>query len=147
MALKQIFKISRKTFFNPREWLGFDDLKGSFFLIRDTLKNSFTTPTARRTETFEEAMQRLKTTETDLQKTEKTYSTFVLVFLTCGALTLFFSFYLLFFHGSVAGCMLGLASGALFFTQAFKYHFWLFQIKHRKLGCTLSEWWQGRPNT
>jgi len=24
--------------------------------------------------------------------------------------------------------------------QAFKYHFWLFQIKKNKLGCTFSEW-------
>jgi len=29
-------------------------------------------------------------------------------------------------------------------TQAFRYHFWLFQLRNRKLGCTLSEWWNAR---
>jgi hypothetical protein len=39
--------------------------------------------------------------------------------------------------------LLGLAALMVCLAQAFRYHFWLFQLRKGKLGCTLREWFNG----
>jgi len=53
-----------------------------------------------------------------------------------------FAFYLLLVERTVSGFLIGLAVAGLFASQAFRYHFWYFQIQQRKLGCTLEDWKQ-----
>ena len=146
MALKQIFKISRRTFFNPLGWIGYDTLSASSQTVFGMLKATFSPPAAQHTETFESAMTRLKLTEADIQATAKKYLMFVIIFVGFGVFAFLASFYFLFYHATLAGWMLAMASAALFFVQAFRYHFWFFQIKHRKLGCTFEEWRRGKTN-
>ncbi|EKD73664.1 MAG: intracellular multiplication protein IcmV [uncultured bacterium] len=144
MALKDVVKVSRRTFFNPRGWSGYDLVKAQFAITWNILKNLFTPQTPLRQETFEEAMKRMHLSEEMLQDTSRNYLIFAYVFALFGLLTLVFSFYLLFHHGTAAGWILGLFSTALFFVFGFRYHFWHFQIKHRKLGCTFQEWRAGK---
>jgi intracellular multiplication protein IcmV len=47
-------------------------------------------------------------------------------------------------HYSLAGFFLLLTVTALLFANAFRFHFWAFQISQRKLGCTLAEWRRGK---
>ena len=142
MAIKDIFKVSRKTFFNPGGWVGYNQVKSNTTIIWDIIRGLVYPMTPERSETFEAAMQRLNQTENDIQTTGQTYFEYALVFLFLGACLAIYSFYLLFFHRTFSGFLLGIASGALFLSQAFKYHFWYFQIKQRKLGCTFQDWWQ-----
>lgn len=144
MAVKDIFKVSRKTFFNPSAWLGISELKGYNQVYKDAIKNTFVVPKPRRRESFKEAMKRQGLTEEKLQAIDKQYLITSFVFLMLGVLTFFISFYYLIHHGSIAGWILCLAVMALFLAQAFRYHFWHFQIKHRKLGCTFAEWRSGK---
>jgi intracellular multiplication protein IcmV len=146
MPLKDVVKVSRKTFFNPMGWLGYDMLKAQFRLSRDVLKDSFTPAEPTRKESFAEAMKRLNVTEEDVIQTATRYFLFSIVFVVLGLLTAGFGFYLLFAHGSLAGFILGLVSATLFVVYAFRYNFWYFQIKHRKLGCTFDEWRSGKVN-
>lgn len=146
MALKDVLKVSRKTFFDPRGWLGFDTLKTSSLGLWAILKGLFSIAEPTRRETFAEAMQRLQLTEDDLQKTSQRYFSLTAIFIFLGVVTLLTSFYFLFHHETVAGWILAIATASIFFSQAFRYHFWFFQIKHRKLGCTLKEWWRGKPD-
>jgi intracellular multiplication protein IcmV len=147
MPLKDAFKISRKTFFDPTGWLGYDMIATQFKLSKNILKDVLTPAVATRKESFTAAMQRLKLTEEDIQHTAIRYLQLAWVFFTLGILTLAFSFYLILSAGSLSGWILGLASATLFFVYAFRYHFWYFQIKHRTLGCTFAEWRSGKPNS
>lgn len=146
MAIKDIFKISRKTFLNPSGWLGYDMLAGQTRTIWSILKDQFTPERPLRTETFEEAVKRQKLSEADVQSLSSNYLFTSFLFAFFGLFTLVFGFYLLFHHATAAGWLLAMATSALFFTYALRYHFWHFQIKHRKLGCTLKEWWEGQIN-
>ncbi|MEO8402302.1 MAG: type IVB secretion system protein IcmV [Gammaproteobacteria bacterium] len=146
MALKDVVKVSRKTFFNPRGWLGYDMLALQFKTSWRILKNLFTPATPQRTETFEEAMIRMNLTEDDIKTTSYRYLIFSGLFVVLGIIATGISFYFLIHHGAISGWILGLVSATLLFTYAFRYHFWHFQIKHRKLGCTFDEWWQGKIN-
>lgn len=145
MSIWQVFKVSRRTFFNPRAWLNYDNIIEGNRAIWQSMRSLFAVRSPRRTETFNQAIERLKLTEEDIKQTEARYIAYVVVFVFFAIISMLFSLYLLFFHISFSGFLIGLATTGLFGSQAFRFHFWYFQIKHRKLGCTFDEWWQGHP--
>src|SRR3990167_6272021 len=139
MPLPRIFKISRKTFINPSEWLDYENLKTHHQTLLGVVKATFTPAKATREETFDEAMTRLKLTEADINQTETRFRNTAIVFLVIGLIAFLYAFYLLFRYTSLTGWLLGIVVAFLFFSQAFKYDFWSFQIKSRKLGVTFKE--------
>lgn len=144
MAVKDIFKFSRKTFFDPSAWLGLNQLMGYTKVIGSTLKTTFTPDQATRSETFEEAMSRLKVSDADLQSLTTRYGWYTLLFLGLSLISFIVGFYYLFAYHTISGWFLAIAVSLLFGANAFRYNFWYFQIKHRKLGCTVAEWWSGK---
>lgn len=145
MAAWQIFKVSRKTFFNPSAWINLDGIKDSTMTIWDIV-HGITTPEAPvREESFEAALKRNKISDAAAQQTGRVYLSYAIILAICGIACLLFSFYLLIFH-TVSGWIIGMAASALFLGQAFRFHFWYFQIKHRTLGCTFAEWRSGKVN-
>lgn len=147
MAVKDVFKFSRKTFFNPSAWLGLDQLIAYNRVITSTLKTTFTAEKTEHAETFEEAMVRLNVTEAELQERAQLYRWYTLLFLLLGILSLGTGFYYLFAYHTFAGWLLATCVALLFGAQAFRYDFWHFQIKQRRLGCTVAEWWSGKVGT
>jgi intracellular multiplication protein IcmV len=147
MAVRDVLKVNRKTFFNPRAWLGYDALKAQTVFLYNLIKNIFVTTEAApvRTESFAEALTRLNLTEQEADDIGKNYLFYSLGFVGIAAFAMLFGFYLLFVHHTFAGWILSLSITALLLAQAFRYHFWHFQIKFRKLGCTFEEWKQGKP--
>ncbi len=145
MPLKDTVKVSRKTFFNPSGWLGYEMLKTQFKISWSVIKNLYTPPAAGRTETFEQATERFNLTDKQVESISKKFLEYTIIFVICGILTFLFSAYLLFRHASFAGLIIGIATTAVFFAYAFRYSFWRFEIKHRRLGCTFEEWWNGKP--
>lgn len=143
MPFKQIFKVSRKTFFNPSAWIDANSLKNSIDTIWTVLKTITTPDVAAREEEYKGALKRLGITDKEAQERSKIYLVYAYFLAVLGLLCLVFSFYLLFKH-TVYGWVIGVAASALFFGQAFRFHFWHFQIKHRRLGCTIKEWRQGK---
>lgn len=140
MAVRDFFKLSRKTFIDPTGWIDFDKLKIQNRTLWDVLSALFTVPRAEQTETFEEATKRLGLTEADIEGIRKNYRMYALLFLVIGLITFFYTFYILFAHTSYTGFIIGMAVSALFFSQAFRYDFWSFQIRNRRLGATFTEW-------
>lgn len=144
MALKDVVKVNRKTFLDPRSWIGYDSLKTQTNSIWDLMRGMFTPARPTRTETFEAAMKRLDLTEKDLKATMQTYRYFLWIFLALSGLSLLFGIFLLIAYLTFAGFILGCVVSIFFLSQAFRYSFWLFQMKNRKLGCTFEEWRQGK---
>ncbi len=144
MALKDIFSISRKTFFNPSGWLGLNELTAYTNVISSTLKTTFTSDKALRTETFEQALLRLHINDADLQHSAKRFKWYAILFLMFSLATFLVGFYYLFEYHTFSGWVLAMVVSMLFGAHAFRFDFWHFQIKHRKLGCTVSEWWSGQ---
>lgn len=144
MAFKDIFKFSRKTFFDPAGWLGANELSLYNRVIGNNLKSTFSTPKPQHTETFEQALQRLQVTETDLQNTAQAYHAYYLFFIILSLSSFLGGFYYLFAYRTLSGWILATTVSILFAAQAFRFNFWYFQIKQRKLGCTFIEWWLGK---
>ena len=140
MPVSDIFKVSRKTFFNPSGWLGWNGLKSFNAIIFAILRPLFSPSVPEREETFDEAMARLGLTDVEVQERIKTYRTYALAFLLFAIFTFAYSFYLLFSHTSFLGMLLGFVVTGLFLSQAFKYDFWSLQMRQRRLGLTFEEW-------
>jgi intracellular multiplication protein IcmV len=140
MAIKDIFKVTRKTFVDPAAWLGYSSVKDSIQTTWDLMRNQFIVPEATTPETFAEAMTRQNLTEEDIVDRQNQYLFYASIFLVLALISFIFAFILLFHERTFAGFCLGLAVTALFGSQSFRYHFWYFQIKQRRLGCTLEEW-------
>ncbi|HVT61954.1 MAG TPA: type IVB secretion system protein IcmV [Legionellaceae bacterium] len=130
-----------KWFFNPRAWSDWDRSKGiarfflnmieRFFVIR---KKTETNP-----ETFENAMARFNLDEKALQAKAlglKRLSYSLLIVSLCLLLYVFYQL----FYGSLRGVLISVVEVGIALVLAFRYHFWYFQIKQRKLGCTIQEW-------
>lgn len=144
MALKDVFKVNRKTFFNPVAWLNLKEIAANTRYIIDTIKTGFKTPDKpEKAETFEEAVQRQNLSEDDVAQTAATFQLYKLIFAVCAIFSFFSSFYFLIHYRTFAGFLLALAVTLVFSVQMFRFSFLLFQIKKRKLGCTFQEWWQG----
>lgn len=140
MSIRDIFKVSRKTFFNPTAWIDYEGLVNTNKIIFTQLKRVFTRPVAGTTETFEQALERQGMNEADVAQLISRYSLFTLCFFVCGVLVFVYAFYLLFSHHSFFQWALALAVAALFFSQAFRYDFWALQMKKRRLGLSFDEW-------
>lgn len=145
MAVRDAFKITRKTFFNPLGWLGYNELKTYNRIIWGNLKNISTVEKPERTETFEEAMQRFDVTDAQVKRISDTYLLYAIFFVIVAAFAFAGAFIFLIGYGKFSGFILAMVCVAILLCYAFRFHFWHFQIKHRKLGCTFAEWWNGRP--
>lgn len=140
MAIRDIFKISRKTFFDPRSWMGVDLIKQHHQTLWRSIRRLFNPPKPHREETFDEAMKRLHLEPQDIKIMIKKYRFFAIFFLSLAFLCFLYAFYLLIKFYTVTGFLLALATTALFLGQSFRYDFWGYQLKHRRLGVSFSQW-------
>ncbi len=84
----------------------------------------------------------LNLSEKQLYETKKSWHLLLVLFLTCAGLALLYGIFSL-IHGNFTSALVAVALILLFLAQSFKYHFWLFQLKKGKLGCTWQEYLQG----
>ncbi len=131
-----------RSFLPIRSALCVDEAKESIGTFKKIVKDVYKRPRAERIETFEEALVRLSLTEEDVKERYRDYQHLFYLFSFVASGLFFYSFYMLFL-GFFNGFILSLAVCLLAALQAFKRHFWMFQVKKRKLGCTLLEWWRG----
>jgi hypothetical protein len=140
MAIRDVVKVSRKTFFNPKAWFGWDEMKFQFITIVSILRDLFSIAAPLREETFEQAMVRFNITEADRQNLSNRYFYFAWFFIACFLLVFAYAFFLLFAYGAFFACLMALAVAAFFLSQAFRFHFWHYQLAVKRLGVTFQEW-------
>lgn len=140
MALRDIFKVSRKTFFNPSQWLDVDGFTSANRDMWSILKGVMTAPPEGRSLEFDEVMKEKGLTEKDIEDGAGTYRALALIFVLLGLISLFYAIYLLLKFTTLSGLLLSTVVAALFLSQAFKYDFWAMQMRTRNLGLTLNDW-------
>jgi intracellular multiplication protein IcmV len=128
---------------NVKAWMGWDIIKSSSGYVYNLGKSLFVPQKAAGNESFQEALARLNLTEADLKIRQQEFMRLFLIYAAMGVAITLYSFYL-FYTLSFMGGLLALVVASLSFAVAFRYHFWVFQIKQRKLGCSVREWWQSK---
>jgi intracellular multiplication protein IcmV len=121
------------------KWMSMGAIKDSFDKTSSILSNLVIPEKAKRKETFQEALARLGISELDLEQRKKEFFRLVVIYTTVGLTIVLYGIYMAIQQHFAAG-LISICLSLFAFAQAFRFHFWLFQIQHRKLGCTLKEW-------
>ncbi len=146
---KSIFGGFRKTFLPKlpiKGILGIRELKDTTKLVKDIGKDTFKKEEATRKENFTEAVKRYQLTDAEIEQRQHSFGQIALIFFAIAILCFAYAIYLA-FQGEIMAFLLGLGVTGLGLTYAFRYHFWAFQLKHKKLGCSLAEWWHSEVKT
>lgn len=128
---------------NVKAWMGWDIIKNSSRYVYSLGKSLFVPQKAEGSESFAEALVRLNLTEADLKIRQQEFMRLFLIYAAMGVAIVLYSLYL-FYNLSFMGGLLTLVVASLAFGLAFRYHFWMFQMKQRKLGCSVREWWHSQ---
>ncbi|MDF1646595.1 MAG: type IVB secretion system protein IcmV [Legionellaceae bacterium] len=125
--------------FHFRLWLDVDRLKGFTQYLTGLLKKVFIPQPQKAEESFNDAKARLQLTDEQLLKRQQALLRTSILMLVLAGLLFFYGFYQLLYGGTL-GVLLTLVVILIALTMAFRYHFWHFQIKEKKLGCSWKIW-------
>lgn len=126
--------------FRVGKWLDYDMLRRSTSKIVSITRTTFSPEQAERTETFEQAMERLNLTEAELQQRQVEFSSLLVIYILIAAAIFSYSVWIVYANKNIMGFFMGFCITIFALSHAFRYHFWIYQIKHRKLGCSLRDW-------
>lgn len=130
-----------KSIINIRYWIDFERMKVFTLYLVNGFKKMFIPQQQAKAESFESVLKRLNISETALKK--KQSALYRLSWLMCTAAFLIFSYAVYqMFYGSFKAAIVSIVVTVIALVLAFRYHFWYFQIKERKLGCSIKEWYR-----
>lgn len=134
-------KLKQKV--NPRAWMGYEHIHSSGQFIKDEVKRLFTinfsVQEKEQHDSYEKMMLDLSLTEDDLNSRKKNFlfATMLFCFLSLASLGYIIYQYMSAHYISI---LPSFVLCILFLTLAFRYHFWYFQLKVKRLGCSLEDW-------
>jgi len=133
-----------KSVFNVRSWIDYDRLKSFTTYLGTGIKKMFVPEPIDVVDTstsFKEMVTSLNLSEQDLaDRARGLYRLSIIMGVIAGAMFVYAIWHMVF--GNWKATIVSLVVSCLGLVLAFRYHFWYFQIKERKLGCTLREWYK-----
>lgn len=127
--------------FAIKEWFDWARLKSFNIAFKTTLLNLLVLKKNTHSESFNTAVKKLDLTDEDLLLKQKSLLNLSRLMLFVALVILLYTGYQL-FYGSYSAAIVSFIIMLLAVTFAFRYHFWYFQIKQKKLGCTFHEWFR-----
>ncbi|MDQ8039612.1 MAG: type IVB secretion system protein IcmV [Rickettsiella sp.] len=121
------------------KWIGYRQLVKTNRLLFSFVKKFFIPDQTKTQESFQTALDRLKLTEVDLGQRMKEFSRLMWIWIFLFLISISYSIHLL-RQNSLRGFFPCLGVSIIILTQVFRYHFWIFQIKQRRLGCSFRDW-------
>ncbi|MBL7480690.1 type IVB secretion system protein IcmV [Legionella bononiensis] len=130
-----------KRIINIRTWSDWDRMKAFTLYLLNGFKRLFVTQKEVEVESFDSAVNKLKLSDADLVIKQNALLRLSIVMLAAAFMIFIYTGYQL-FYGSFKAAIVSLVVMLIALVLAFRYHFWYFQIKHKKLGCTIKEWYR-----
>jgi intracellular multiplication protein IcmV len=146
MGAKSIIKKGLVAGWNVKAWMGTDQIVRNGKTIKNLFVQAVAKPAAEKEmkkETFEECIQRLQITEEGLQQKIKKSGQAALLYLLLSIPMVAYTIYI-FSTGFTLSGFVCLMLSFLLLVRAFREDFNRFQMKQRKLGCTVQEWLRGK---
>lgn len=134
-----------KKIFNVRKWSDFDRMRSFTEYLGTGIKKMFVPnkkAVTNTNENFLAMVASLKLSEDDLVKRQNgLYRLSVLMCVVALGIFAYTLYSLILGHWKSS--IVSIVITFLALTLAFRYHYWYFQIRERKLGCTFAEWREG----
>lgn len=125
---------------NIRAWFDIERVKAGTVYLLDGMKKLFIPQSRTSGESFEAAIAKLQLTEADLEIKKTALRRLSLLMVIVAGLIFIYACYNFIVGHFVAGG-LSIIVMLIALVLGFRYHFWYFQIRQRKLGCTFYEWY------
>lgn len=132
-----------KPLVNFPKWMSADQISSDAKYISGIGKQLITPQKAQVKETFEEALIRLNLTENEIKARRKEFTHLSITFFCLFLLLLGYVIYLISDStGQVSwrAIALSVIVSMIALAQFMRFHYWLYQIKQRKLGCGFKEY-------
>lgn len=142
MGMFSLVKTVVKPFVDFPTWMGYKQIKEQTKGLWGVIKGLFVPGKPDTTESFAEALKRLNITEEGLLIRKKRFMLMMFLWVAIAILILVYAIYLAGLH-SWHGFISCVAISLIAWVYAFRYNFWVFQIKQRRLGCTFRDWLNG----
>ena len=126
-------------------WFNAAEVKDNTAYVKRSAKALLVVQKPTHNESFDEAITRLHLNEADIQERQRSFFKLAVIMFTFAFLCLVYTLYLLYAF-SFDSAALTLMVTLLCLVTACRYHFWYFQVKHRKLGCTIKDWLNARAS-
>lgn len=135
------FKNYLRSVFNFRAWADWSRFRNTSNYFLTIFRRIFLIRPidASQIKSFDDVMTGLGLTEETLKKQEKGLRNQWILMLFLAASFYIYAMYQL-LYGGFLSVVLSLIVMFVALALAFRYHFWCFQIRRRKLGCSLTEW-------
>ncbi len=130
-----------KRIINIRAWSDWDRMKAYTQYLVTGIKRLFVPQKHIESESFETAMTKMNLTDADLLIKQNALFRLSVIMSVAAILIFGYAGYQL-FYGTFKAAFISLVVMTIALVLAYRYHFWYFQIKHRKLGCTFNEWYR-----
>ncbi len=140
-AKERIQKTGRsvKKAFNAADWMGYRHIESSAKFLKQAVDEIFVPPPPGGTEDFSNAVESLGLTNDELVKKRRSLFRLSVIFVCLGFLVFCYAlFHLLELH--YRAFFPSLVLSGVCWAFAFRYHFWYFQIRVQRLGCTFHDW-------
>lgn len=129
-----------KRTYNVRFWLDYERLRTfALYFLQSAKKIFIPQKKSVTSNSFDEVVSKLGLSKLQIQKNQDAFYHFSLILSSVAFCILIYTLYQLFF-GSIQATLVSFLLMLLAWTLAFRYHFWYFQIKERRLDCTVKEW-------
>ena len=125
--------------FNVKSWLDVDRIRAGFRFISEQGRQYFIPNSKKQVESFDAAMTRLGLSEEDIVVRQRGLLRLSIMMVFAAIAVFLYLLYNL-AHRYYVAVALSTIVMLLALTLAFRYHFWYFQMKQRRLGCSLREW-------
>lgn len=130
-----------KRIINVRSWSDWDRLTTFTAYIGNGVKRLFVPVKEAKPDSFDEALQKFHVSEGELIAKQKALFRLCLIMLGMAVLIFIYaSFHL--FYGTYRAAIISYVVMMIALALSFRYHFWYFQMKTRRLGCTFKQWWR-----
>ena len=123
---------------NVRGWSGWDLIKDNAQIVKN-FASDLKVPTIIVPQTFEEAMKQHGLSESDIQKQIRTHFITACICVALSVAAFLWMFHLL-FKGMFLSGLVSFSLSALMAAYGFREHFAYFQLKKRRLNCSVGEW-------
>lgn len=141
MGIRKSVSSGLSKVFSPTQWMGYDSLRQNGFLIGRIFRRAMGQDKKQKLSglSFAQCMAHFNLLEADIQKKMKNMLQIVYFCLILAGLCFMYAMYLLI----SAKIMPGFVTLILMFVMlsyAFREHFNYFQMRQRRLGCTIKQW-------
>ena len=126
---------------NIKYWSDWDRIKASFAYLGQGFARFLMPGKTGRTESFDSAIAKWHLTEEELNQRQRALFRLSLLMMLCALLLFSYSMYHL-YYGHMMAFVLSLIVTGIALILAFRYHYWQYLIKHRKLNSSVQEWYK-----